>query len=116
MLALRARHGCAFDGALHNEGAEPTCEQRDNALIIGRLFKTVTTKTLVSELRVDCGPFRQSMYDAQAKDIYISTTRNPMTKTPPKIPPFLTPLFNYLFSLFIFIFFIRYTLIYLYTF
>jgi hypothetical protein len=46
MLALRTRHERALNGAPHKEGAEPTCEQRDNALIIGRSFKTVTTKTL----------------------------------------------------------------------
>jgi hypothetical protein len=54
-------------GAPHKEGAEPTCEQRDNALIIGRSFKTVSTKTLVPL----CRPGRQSLYDAQAKYPYI---------------------------------------------
>jgi len=30
-----------------DKGAEPTCEQRDKALIIGRSFRTVTSKTLI---------------------------------------------------------------------
>jgi hypothetical protein len=64
---LQVRHDRASKGAPHKEGAEPTCEQRDNALIIGRSFKTVSTKTLVPL----CRPGRQSMYDAQAKYLYI---------------------------------------------
>lgn len=44
MCPVSARHLLA----LHNRGAESTCELRDNALIIGRLFQTVTIKTLGS--------------------------------------------------------------------